>query len=127
MDPGEKISREFVVACRDSAKVLEFVEEALDEIALAVQGKIAGQRRGPAGVGRNHRGDLPLGEGFEKDVGIICLVGNERPWIGMLEQRLAAGEIVVLSWGENELDGIAESINECVNFCTQSAAGSTDR
>ena len=80
-----------------------------------------------SGVGRNHRGDLSLGEGLDEGVGIVCLVCDERPWIGMLEQRLATGKVVVLSWGENELDGIAESINECVNFCTQSAAGSTDR
>jgi hypothetical protein len=69
---------------------------------------------------------LPLGKGLDEGVGVICLVGNERPWIGMLEQRLAAGEIVVLSWRENELDGIAESIDECMNFCAQSAAGPAD-
>ena len=107
--------------------MLEFVEEALDEITLAIQSKIAGQWRLAAGVGWNHRGDLPLGEGLDEDVCVVCLVGNERPWIGMLEQRLAAGEIVVLSWGENELDGIAEGIDKCVNSCAQSAAGSTDR
>ena len=80
-----------------------------------------------SGVGRNHRGDLSLGENLHESVGVVCLVGNERPRIGMLEQRLAAGEIVVLSCGENELDGIAESIDECVNFSAQSAAGSTNR
>lgn len=61
MDTSEKISREFVIACGDSTKVLEFVEEALDEITLAIEGKIARQGRGAAGVGRNHWGDLPLG------------------------------------------------------------------
>jgi hypothetical protein len=70
---------------------------------------------------------LPLGDGLNEGVGVVCRVGNKRPWIGMLEQRLAAGEIVVLSWRENELNGIAESIDECVNFRAQSAAGSTDR
>ena len=127
MDTGEEISREFVIACRYSAKVLEFIKEALDEITLAIKSKIAGQWYGTAGVGRNHRGDLPLGKGIDEGVGVVCLVGNERPWIDMLEQRLAAGEIVVLSWREKELDGIAESVDECVNFCTQPAAGSTDR
>jgi hypothetical protein len=127
VNTGEEIFREFVIACRDRTKVLEFIKEALDEITLAIKGEIAGQRHGTAGVGRNYRGDLPLGEGREEGVGIICLVGNERPGIGMLEQRLAAGEIVVLSWRENELDGIAESINKCVNFRAQPAAGSADR
>jgi signal transduction histidine kinase len=54
VDPSEKISREFIIACRDSAKVLELVEEALDEITLRIEGKIAGRCRGAARVGRNH-------------------------------------------------------------------------
>jgi hypothetical protein len=45
----------------------------------------------------------------------------------MFEQRPCAGEIVGLSWRENELDGIAESIDEGMNFRAQSAAGSADR
>jgi hypothetical protein len=69
---------------------------------------------------------LPVREGLNEAVGVVCLVGDERSWIGMLEQRLAASEIVVLSWRENELDGIAESIDQSVNFRAQSAAGSTD-
>jgi hypothetical protein len=94
---------------------------------LGIQSKIAGQWRLAAGVGRNHRGDLPLGEGLDEDVCVLGIVGNERPWIGMLKQRLAPGQIVVLSWGENELEGIAGGIDKGVNFCAQSAAGSTDR
>jgi hypothetical protein len=80
-------------------------------------------RRGWEGI---TGGDLPVGEGLNEAVGVVCLVGDERSWIGMLEQRLAASEIVVLSWRENELDGIAESIDQSVNFRAQSAAGSTD-
>ena len=44
MNAGEEISGEFVVACGDGAKVLEFVEEALDEIALAVEREVASPR-----------------------------------------------------------------------------------
>jgi hypothetical protein len=65
--------------------VLEFIEEALDKITLAIQSKIAGQWCVAAGMGRNHRGDLSLGEDFDEGVGIVCLVGNKRPWIGMLD------------------------------------------
>jgi hypothetical protein len=38
---GEKISGEFVVAGGNGAKVLNFIEEALDEVALAVECEIA--------------------------------------------------------------------------------------
>ena len=56
MDTGEKISGEFVIACRDSAKLLEFVEEALDEITLAIQSKIAGQWGVAVGGGKESPG-----------------------------------------------------------------------
>jgi hypothetical protein len=45
VDVGKKISGQLVVAGGDRAKMLEFAEEALDQIALAIEGKIAGQRR----------------------------------------------------------------------------------
>jgi hypothetical protein len=40
VDTSEKISGEFGVACGNGSKVLEFVEEALCEIALAIEGTI---------------------------------------------------------------------------------------
>lgn len=127
MNTSEEVPSKFVIARGDGAKVLEFVEESLDEIALAIESKIAGEWRLAAGVRRNHRGDFPLGEMVEQGVGVICHVANQRRWIGLREQRLCADEIVGLSWCEGELDGIAESIDERVNFGAQSATGSTDR
>ena len=56
MDTGEKIYREFVIARRDGPKVLEFVEEALDEITLAIQSKIAGQWGVAVGGGKESPG-----------------------------------------------------------------------
>jgi hypothetical protein len=41
VNAGEEISGQLVVTGRDSAEMLEFVEEALDEIALATERKIA--------------------------------------------------------------------------------------
>ena len=36
MNARKKVSRELVVACSDGSKVLEFIEEALDEIAFTI-------------------------------------------------------------------------------------------
>jgi len=41
LDSGEEISSEFVVARGDGAVVFDFIEEALDEIALAIEHEIA--------------------------------------------------------------------------------------
>ena len=127
MDAGKKISGQLVVAGGDRARMLEFAEEALDQIALAIEGKIAGQRRGATGVRRNHRGDLPVGQEFDESVGVIRLVANQSRGIGIGEQWLGAGEIVGLSWREHQLDGIAQCIDERVNFGAQSTARSADR
>jgi hypothetical protein len=127
VNAGEEISGQLVVTGRDSAEMLEFVEEALDEIALAIKGKIAGQRRCTAGMRRNHRSDLPLGEDVDEGIGVVCLVAKQSRWIGIGEQWLCADKIVGLSWRKHQLDGIAQRIDERVNFGAQSAARSTDR
>ena len=56
MSSGEEISGKFIVARGDGAKVLEFIEEALDEIALAIERKVASPRDLSVGLRRDHRG-----------------------------------------------------------------------
>ena len=90
MDASEKISGELVVTCCDSAEVLEFVEEALDEVALAIEDEITRQWKRAAGMGRNDRGDLPLGEDVDEGIGVVCFVANQSRWIGIGEQWLCA-------------------------------------
>ena len=127
LNAGEEISGQFVVACGDSSKVLELVEEALDEIALTVEDKITSPRRLAVGFRRNHGGDFALGERIEQRVGVVRLVANQSLWISLLKQRLCASQIVRLPRREHHIDGIAEGIDKGVNFSGQSAAGSADR
>jgi hypothetical protein len=50
VNSGEEISGEFVIARGDRTKVLEFIEEALDQITLATEGKVARRWLLAAGV-----------------------------------------------------------------------------
>ena len=127
MDAGEEISGELVVTCCDGAKVLEFIEEALDEVTLAIEGEVARQRDRAAGMGRNDRSDLPVGKGFDEGISVISLVTDQSRWIGILEQGFSTSEVAGLAWRKHQLDGIAQGIDECVNFGAQSAARSADR
>ena len=127
MYAGEEVSGELVVACCDGAKVLEFVEKALDEVALAIEIKITCQWNCAAGVGRDDRGDLPIGEGLDEGVGVVSLVADESRRLGMLKQRLCTSKIVGLSWRKHQLDRIAQGIDERMNFGAQSTARPTDR
>jgi hypothetical protein len=92
MDACEKISGEFVVARGNSAKVLEFIEEALDEVAFAVKREVASPRGLAVGLRGNHRGNLPLGKGVDQRIGIVGLVTDQSLWIDPRKQRLRASQ-----------------------------------
>ena len=124
---SEKRIGELVVACGDAAVLLQGVEEPLDEIALAVEGKVTGRRCLTVGFRRDHRSDFALGESVAERIGIVCLVTDESFRIDPFEQRLRASQIMGLTRREHHLDGIAERIDEDVNFGGQSAAGPADR
>ena len=126
MDASEKISGELVVTRRDGAKVLQFIEESLDEIALAVEDEVTRRRCLTIGFGRDHRIDVSLGKSVAERIGVVCLVSDQRLWFDCFEQRLRASQIVNLTWRELHIDGIAERIDEDVNFGGQSTTGSAD-
>jgi hypothetical protein len=123
----EKVPRELVVACGDSTKVLECIEETLDEIALAVKGEVTGRWRLTVCFGRNHRSDFSLCESVAERIGIVSLVADESFRVDPFEQRLRASQIMGLTRREHHIDGIAKRIDEGMNFGGQSAARPADR
>ena len=127
MNSGQEISGEFVVACGDSSKMLESVEEAFDQVPFAVQREIARPRDLAIGFWGDHRGDSPLDEAIDERTGIVGLVANQGIWIGAVDQRFCASQIVGLPWREYQVDGIAQGIDERVDFGGQSAARPPDR
>jgi hypothetical protein len=124
---GNKISGEFVVACGDSSKVLEFIEEALDEVAFAVEREIANPVGFAVRFWRDDRSDFALGQGGDKRIGVEGLVGDQGVGIGGFNQIRGARQIMGLTWGEDQVDRIAKSIDKSVDFGCQSAARPADR
>ena len=107
--------------------MLEFIEEALDEVALAIERKIASPRRRAIGFWRNHRGDSSSHESVDQRISVVRLIAKQGTWIGAADQRLRASQIMGLPWREHQFDGIAQSIDQRVDFGRQSATGSADR
>jgi hypothetical protein len=107
--------------------VLELIEEALDDIAFAIEREVARPLDLTIRLGRDYRGDCPLCEDVDERVGVVGLVSYQGIWIGVLEQWFCASKIMRLARREHQLDRIAESIDERVNFGGQSAARSADR
>jgi hypothetical protein len=107
--------------------MFDFIEEALDEIAFAVEREIARPRGLAVGLWRNHWGDRAFSEGVDQRIGVIRLVADQGLWIDAVDQRLCTSQVVGLPGCEHQIDGIAQGIDECVDLGGQSTAGSADR
>lgn len=116
MNSCEEISGEFVVACGDSAKVLELIEEALDKVAFAVEREVAVPRGLAIGFWGDDRANLPPIESLDQRIGVVSFVPDQSPRIDVFDQWLCASQIMRLPWREHQLDGVAKSIDERVDF-----------
>ena len=124
MNAGEEDLGELVVVRGDGPELFELVEETLDEIALAVEGEIAGARGFSVGFGWDDWDDRAIVEGGDEGVGVERLVSDQSAGVDGFDERFSASQIVILARAEHHLDRIAEGIDERVNLGGQSAAGS---
>ena len=116
MNTGKEIPGKFVVACGDGTEVFELVEEAFDEIAFAVERVVANTLYFAVGLWRDHRGDFALGESVDQRIGVVGLIGEQGAWIGAVDQRLRAGQIVRLPRGKHQFNRIAQGIDQSMDF-----------
>ncbi len=107
--------------------MLEFIEEALDEVSFAIEREIAGPWHLTICFWRNHRGDTSLGESVDQRISVVRLVAKQGVRVGAFEQGLRTSQVMGLSRRQHQCDGIAQGVNEGVDFGRQSAARSTDR
>src|SRR5258705_9485339 len=126
LDRCEEISGEFVVACRNGAKLLNFIEEALDEVALAVECEIAIALGLSIGFGRNYGRDFSLRKTIDERISVVGLVCDQGFRIGIFNHALGASQIVGLPCRERQIGGGSQGVYEGVNFCFLFAALSAD-
>ena len=122
LDEGEVVFRVLLEARGDGAEVLELVEEALDEVALAVEE--GAERRAPLTV--RHRLDASpgaaRGEGLAKGVAVVAGVGEEHlAGNDRVEKTACARPVVGLPGREVERDRQAVGIDYGVNLRRQPA------
>jgi len=124
---GEEVAGELVIARGDGTEVFELVEEALDEVAFAVESwvdrafdphiALAGDMgRGAAGL--DHLDD---GAGEVAPVG-DDVAGKDQP----IEQVRRGGLVGSLAGGEQEAHGQAVGIDDDVDLGAQSTPRSSD-
>jgi hypothetical protein len=106
--------------------LLQRAKEALDEIALTIEGEVGLARLLPVGLGRDHRCDIAVFEDLDQRVGVVALVCNEGVGLDPLEKRSGLRNIGGLPRRKRKRDGIAESIDDRMDLGRQTAARAAD-
>ena len=122
MKTGEKIAGGFFVAGGDAAKMLDCIEEPLDEITLAVKREVAVPLNFAIRFRRDDRLDGAHFEALDEGVAIISLVAEKRSGLDLGGQRLCLIDVMDLAAGEAERERIAQSVDDGVDFGRQAAA-----
>ena len=125
MDESHEGGTELVVAGGDTPELLELVEEALDMVALAIEGL------GPteALLAADHVGNVGDGTASldvtSQAIGVIGLVGDDDGAVSKIgEERFGAGQVVCLSGRDQELERPALAVDPRVDFRGEPAAAS---
>ncbi len=92
----------FVIACGDTAKVLNLVDEELDEVTLLIEIPIVRNGAGTAGVRGNDGGHIAVREPSAKVIGIESLVTEKVFGRQAVNQGFGFGRLVHLSSGEKQ-------------------------
>jgi hypothetical protein len=106
--------------------MLDLVEEAFDEVALAIEGEVGFAWLLAVRLRRNDGRDLSLSECVDERVRVVALVGDQRVGLEVFEQRLGLRDVGGLSGRERQRDRIAECIDDGVDLGCQSAARAAD-
>ena len=126
-DCGEEVSCELVVSGGDGSEVLELVEEALDEVALAVDVGIDGALDLAVALGWDVRGGAVGRDKLEDGAGIVAAVGDGVARRGEAgEQRRDSRLVGGLARAEQEAQRQAPGIDDDVDLGAQSAPRSSD-
>ena len=129
MDKRKKRHSELIIACSDPAKNIEFIEEALDQVAFLISVEITKPRL-------DH-----IAFGWDRiRCSLLCDVGaNGLCSICFIAQNVAAGNIYFrkqiyggtgikdVSAGKQKVDGISQCIHNSMDFCSLSAQTYTDK
>ena len=126
MDASEEVACGFLVARGDAPEVLESIEEALDEIAFAVERVVALALDFPVRLGRDDGPDRPDIERGDEAVAVVSLVTDQSLRLDLRGQMFGAGDVMRLPAGEANRERIAQRIDDGMDLRGQSAARSAD-
>jgi hypothetical protein len=95
---AKKFRARLSVAGRNGLKVLNFMEEALDEVALAVTCEIAVAFDRSVGFGGNYGRDFSLGKALDQRISVVGLVCDQGFRIGIFNHKSWICPAVASDW-----------------------------
>jgi len=106
--------------------VLEFVEEAFDEVALAVDAAIDGAMDKPVAGGADVRRRAGGADQMEQSIGVITPVGDDVMALQAGQKTGRRLQIVGLPGGQHQADRQTVLIDDRVDLGTQSSTRAAD-
>ena len=116
---GEIVAGGLFITCGDAAKVLDDIEEPLDEIALAVEGKIAVSFDLAVRFRRYHCFDGAPFQAVDKAVTVVTPVAEECCGLDLSRKRFCLCDVVCLSSCQAEHEGISQGVDDGMDFRRQ--------
>ena len=127
MDHGSEACVGFVVAGGEAAKLLEPLEEVLDEMSPFVHIDIMMDRRAAIRLGGDHSKRSPFAQLGAQSIVVEGLVADESGEIDACDERLDADAVVALAGKKDEAGQVAQRVNERNDLGRQAAARFADR
>lgn len=117
----------FVAAHRDTFEFLQFAEEILDQMPPFIHLLVDFEGLGAARMLRNDNLGTAVVERCDNRVAVERLVPDQRTKIDPLNERLDANSVKALSWQQDEVNQIAQRIDQSEDFGRHTALGLADR
>lgn len=122
VEAGEEVPGGLLVTGGDAAKMLDGIEEPLDEIAFAVEREVAGTFDFAVRFRRDDRLDGAPFEAGDEAVGVITFVAEKGSGLDLGSQCFGLRDIVDLASGETEHERISQGVDDGMDFRRQAAA-----
>ena len=128
MNGGEEVPRGLLVAGGYRAKLLDLGEEVLNQMARRIKLSVIVARHGPVGSWRDHCDLAGRGQWLKEPfISVERFVGDQRIGLHRGQQVVCPRQVVCLAASQEEVDRVAQRIDQGVDLGAQSAARAPDR
>ena len=112
-----------IIAGSEASKMLQFIEAALDAVALAVERLVVANASFAAAVGRDHRLHAGRLDGVADGIAVIGFIGDDRTALNAAQHRFGGTALMHLTTGQPDPQRPAEGVGQQMDLGGQSSSG----